>query len=135
MPVNGIKIRCELPRRELVHLSARSHPGNPDRQLLRSSRSPLQLLRRWIPEACHMGRNSGPAWTRHRVLVMLAAVVAGAGLAAVVVGVDGDVVASTVSGDAQPKARSAAATNTLSSTATPKPTTSVDATSVPDVDP
>ncbi len=82
-----------------------------------------------------MGRNSGPAWTRHRVLVMLAAVVAGAGLAAVVVGVDSDVVASPVPGDAQPKARSAAATNTLKTTATPKPTTSVDATSVPVADP
>ncbi|WP_211765639.1 serine hydrolase [Kutzneria sp. CA-103260] len=66
---------------------------------------------------------------------MLAAVVAGAGLAAVVVGVDGDVAASTVSGDAQPQARSAAATNTLTSTTTPKPTTSVDATSVPAADP
>ncbi|MFI9385655.1 serine hydrolase [Kutzneria sp. NPDC052558] len=82
-----------------------------------------------------MGRNSGPAWTRHRVLVMLAAVVAGAGLAAVVVGVDSDVVASPVSGEAQPQARAAAATNTLSSAAKPKPTTSVDATSVPAADP
>ena len=82
-----------------------------------------------------MGRNFGPAWTRHRVLVLLAAVVAGAGLAAVVVGVDGDVAASTVSGDAQPKARSAASTGTLTKSTAPKPTTSVDATSVPAVDP
>jgi beta-lactamase class A len=71
------------------------------------------------------------------VLVLLAAVVAGAGLAAVVVGVDGDVAASTVSGDAQPQARSAAATNTLSKTSasTAKPTKTVDATSVPAADP
>lgn len=82
-----------------------------------------------------MGRNSGPAWTRHRVLVLLAAVVAGAGLAAVVVGVDGDVAASTVPGDAQPKARSAASTGTLTKSATPTPTRSVDATSVPAADP
>lgn len=76
-----------------------------------------------------MGRNSRPSWTRHRVLVMLAAVVAGAGLAAVVVGVDGSVAASPVAGSAQPKPRSAAATNTLTKSGAPTPT--VDATSVP----
>ncbi|EWM16265.1 OmpA/MotB protein [Kutzneria sp. 744] len=80
-----------------------------------------------------MGRNSRGAWTRHRVLVMLAAVVAGAGLAAVVVGVDGSVAASPVAGSAQPKPRSAAATNTLTKSSAPKPT--VDATSVPAADP
>jgi beta-lactamase class A len=63
------------------------------------------------------------------VLVMLAAVVAGAGLAAVVVGVDGSVAASPVAGSAQPKPRSAAATNTLTKNGAPTPT--VDATSVP----
>ncbi|HTI25044.1 MAG TPA: hypothetical protein VL652_28890 [Kutzneria sp.] len=78
-----------------------------------------------------MGRNSGPAWTRHRVLVLLAAVVAGAGLAAVVVGVDGSVAASSpVAGSAQPKPKSAAATNTLTKKSS-APTPTVDATSVP----
>ncbi|GAA3433142.1 hypothetical protein GCM10018954_027450 [Kutzneria kofuensis] len=67
------------------------------------------------------------------MLVMLAAVVAGAGLAAVVVGVDGSVAASPVAGTPQPKARSAAATGTLTKTAAP--TASVDATSVPVTDP
>lgn len=82
-----------------------------------------------------MGRNTGPAWTRHRVLVLLAAVVAGAGLAAVVVGVDGNVAASPVTGNAQPKAKSAAATNTLTKSTSPKVTPTVDATSVPAADP
>jgi hypothetical protein len=77
-----------------------------------------------------MGRDSGPAWTRHRVLVLLAAVVAGAGLAAVVVGVDSDVAASPVAGSAQPKPKSAAATNTLTKKSS-APTPTVDATSVP----
>jgi hypothetical protein len=64
------------------------------------------------------------------VLVLLAAVVAGAGLAAVVVGVDGSVAASPVAGSAQPKPRSAAATNTLKKSSS-APTPTVDATSVP----
>jgi hypothetical protein len=76
-----------------------------------------------------MARNSRPAWTRHRVLVLLAAVVAGAGLAAVVVGVDSSVEASPVAGSAQPKPKSAAATDTLAKKSAPTPT--VDATSVP----
>jgi len=76
-----------------------------------------------------MARNSRPAWTRHRVLVLLAAVVAGAGLAAVVVGVDDSVEASPVAGSAQPKPKSAAATDTLTKKSAPTPT--VDATSVP----
>ena len=71
-----------------------------------------------------MGRTSGPAWTRHRVLVLLAAVVAGAGLAAVVVGVDGSVATTSVAGAAQPKAKSAASTGTLAKTPTPVPVTS-----------
>ena len=81
-----------------------------------------------------MGRNSWPALTRHRVLVLLAAVVAGAGLAAVVVGVDGSVAASPVAGSAQPKPKSAAATDTLTKSTAPK-TPTVDATSVPAPDP
>jgi hypothetical protein len=58
------------------------------------------------------------------VLVLLASVVAGAGLAAVVVGVDGSVPTTSVAGAAQPKAKSAASTGTLAKTPTPVPVTS-----------
>jgi hypothetical protein len=71
------------------------------------------------------------------VLVMFAAVVAGAGLAAVIGGVDGNIAASTaVAGEPQPKARSAASTGTLAKS--PAPTTSVAAraaTTAPVADP
>jgi Beta-lactamase enzyme family len=68
-----------------------------------------------------MGRNSGSTWSRTRVFVMFAAVIVGVTVAAAVVGVDTTVVATTQSdaqpSQTQPKARSAASTSTLLTTA------------------